>query len=67
MKIKEIIERKKQGIDCTEEESAEVKGWLRDTIILPKTDNFQILEDIQIHFPIEYGEFLDENYDYESM
>lgn len=58
--ITEIIERKKLGIDCTEEESAEVKGWLRDTTLLIGSGDIQIHEDIQILFPLEYGEYLDE-------
>jgi len=55
-----IIERKKQGIDCTEAESAEIKGWLKETIILPESGDIQIQEDIQELFPQEYGEYLDE-------
>lgn len=55
-----ILERKKQGADCTESESAEIKGWLRETIILPESGDVQILEDIQELFPLEYGEYLDE-------
>lgn len=68
-RIIEILERKKQGFDCTEQESAEIKGWLRETTILPKScigifpkelSDQEILEDIQLLFFIEYGEFLDE-------
>jgi|GEM_PF-4482217 len=55
-----IIERKKRDIDCTEQESAEIKVWLRHTIILPQSNDALILKDIQIYFPIEYGEYLDE-------
>ena len=53
-----IIERKKKGIDCTEAESAEIKGWLRE-LKLPSEQS--IVSEIQLLFPQEYGEFLDEN------
>ncbi len=58
--VKEIIERKKQGQDCTEQESAEIKMWIKETIIQVGTGQVQMVEDIQTHFPIEYGEALDE-------
>ena len=53
----DVIERKKQGIDCTEAESAEIKGYLRE---LKMPEEQQIVAVIQLLFPIEYGEFLDE-------
>ena len=53
----DVIERKKQGIDCTEAESAEIKGYLRE---LKRPEEQQIVAVIQLLFPIEYGEFLDE-------
>jgi hypothetical protein len=59
-KIKEIIERKKNGVDCTEEESAELKGFLKEFIPLPESSDIQMIEDIQLLFPMEYGEALDE-------
>jgi hypothetical protein len=52
-----IIERKKQGIDCTEAESAEIKGWLRE-LKLPFEQ--PTIAEVQLLFPQEYGEFLDE-------
>jgi hypothetical protein len=52
-----IIERKKKGIDCTEEESAEIKGWLRE-LKLPFEQ--PTIAEVQLLFPQEYGEFLDE-------
>jgi hypothetical protein len=52
-----IIKRKKEGIDCTEEESAEIKGWLRE-LKLPFEQ--PTISEIQLLFPQEYGEFLDE-------
>ncbi len=59
--VQQIVVRKKLGADCTEEESAELKGWMRDTIIQVETKDAKMLSDIQIHFPLEYGEYLDEN------
>lgn len=58
--ITEIIERKKQGVDCTEIESAEIKGFVKETLIQVGTNDVKLIEDIQIHLPIEYGEAIDE-------
>jgi len=55
--IYEIIKRKKQGIDCTEEESAEIKGWLRE-LKLPSEQ--PTVSEIQLLFPQEYDEYLNE-------
>ena len=55
--IKMIISRKRQGIDCTEQESAEIKGWLRELRMVGDQD---VESEIQELFPIEYGEYLDE-------
>jgi len=52
-----IIERKKNGIDCTEKESAEIKGWLRE-LKLPFEQ--PTISEVQSLFPQEYGEFRDE-------
>jgi len=56
----EIIERKKNGIDCTEQESAEIKGFIKETLIMFGDGTVEIIEDIQELFPIEYGEAIDE-------
>jgi len=61
MNIQEIINRKEQGIDCTEDESAFIKGWLRETTILLQSDDMPTLEKIQLLFPLEYGEWTDED------
>jgi hypothetical protein len=53
--ILEIIERKKKGIDCTEAESAEIKGYLKE-LKLPEEQ--VLVAEIQELFPQEYGEFL---------
>jgi hypothetical protein len=58
--INNIIERKKQGIDCTEKESAEIKGWLRE-LKLPEEQ--AIIAEIQLLFPQEYDEYLNEEED----
>jgi len=59
-KIISIIERKKIGTDCTEKESAAIKGYLREY----KLPNEQpIVSEIQLLFPLEYGEFLDETHE----
>lgn len=55
--IYEIIERKKNGIDCSENESVEIKNWLLE---LKFPFEQPMVSDIQLLFPIEYGEFLDE-------
>jgi hypothetical protein len=55
--IAAIIQRKKNGIDNTEEESAEIKGYLRE-LKLPEEQS--IVAEIQELFPIEYDEFLTE-------
>ena len=54
---KKIIKRKQLGIDCTEQESAEIKGYLRE-FKLPEEQS--IVSAIQMLFPQEYGEYLDE-------
>lgn len=58
--VKEIISRKKKGVDCTEAESAEIKGFIKETLIQVGTGEVQLIEDIQIYLPIEYGEAIDE-------
>lgn len=60
-KLWEHEPRETRGEDCTEDDSAFIKGWLRDTIIQPESDDTGRLEDIQRYFPIEYGEHLDES------
>ena len=55
--ISEIIKKRKQGIDCTEAESAEIKGWLRELNIPISVQ--QALYDIQEYFSLEYGEYLE--------
>lgn len=56
----EILKRKKAGIDCTESESAEIKVFIKGHIPLIGSGEIQLIEEIQTHFPIEYGEAIDE-------
>lgn len=49
--IKNILIRKKQGMDCTESESAEIKAYLRETEGQTKLA-LQIIKE----FPQEYSE-----------
>ena len=52
--VKDIIARKKQGIDCTEEESAEIKGYLRE---LKMPDEFKLyLENLGLKY-YEHNDF----------
>ena len=58
-KITEILERKINGIDCTEEESAEIKMFVKEHIIQIGNGDVQLIEQIQEFFPIEFGEVID--------
>lgn len=53
-----IIERKKNGIDCTESESATIKTYLNENI--DKAEAMTVCANIQEFFPIEYSEVIDE-------
>jgi len=55
-----ILLRKKQGTDCTEEESAEIKMWVKEHLINTEDEPLKISKDIQELFPLEYGEAIDE-------
>ena len=65
--ILHILHNKSMNIDCTEAESAEIKGWLKDTIIQVGTGEVKIMEDIQHLFPIEYGGYLEETENKEAL
>ncbi len=58
--VDEIIKRKKEGIDCTEIESAEIKGFVKERILLIGSSDIKTFEEIQMLFPNEYGEAIDE-------
>ena len=59
-KVLEILKRKKEGIDCTEDESAELKGYLRDSLKLFGINKDSVSIEIEQLFPLEYSEFIDE-------
>lgn len=55
--INQIITRKQNGIDCTEQESAELKGFIRERKFnLP--DDVRLMGQIYDLFPIECSECL---------
>lgn len=59
--IQSIVVKKKLGQDCNEDESAEIKGWLKETILAINSWEIKLFEDIQILFPQEFGEAMDES------
>lgn len=58
--LKEIIKRKLEGTDCTEAESAEIKGFLREVNQRAwqhwTDEELQLVDSIELLFPIEYSE-----------
>ncbi len=60
--IRKILERKKLDVDCTESESSEIKGFIKGCINNPTLHNqpFQILDEIEKWFPIEWSEVYNE-------
>jgi hypothetical protein len=57
--IKELIENKKNGIDCSEEESCAIKRYIHDTLLVVGNGSIDIDEELQQHFPLEWGEAQD--------
>lgn len=63
-KIKKIISRKKSGLDCTESESAEIKGFLKELFTSARKGrlyyfaNVAVITDIEKFLPLEYGDVL---------
>jgi len=55
-----ILLRKKEDIDCSESESAEIKSFLKELHTPDDNDYWDQVMDIQLFFPIEYGEAMDE-------
>ena len=55
-----VDSNKKVGRDCTEDESAQVKMFLKEYFAEPNSDDEQIIRDIQLYLPCEYGEAVDE-------
>lgn len=66
--VKEILKRKKAGIDCTEAESAEIKYFVKSHIEFIEhfgVDNSNdeatvLMRRISVMFPIEMSEVIDE-------
>ncbi len=65
--IKEIIKRKENGIDCTEIESAEIKGFIKESFklalmfhLMKNLIDYDSLNKVHDLFPIEFGEAIDE-------
>lgn len=59
-----IIERMKQGIDCTEDESANIKMFLKENFHQFHTGNSLMFKELFDLFPCEYGEAEDEYPEY---
>jgi hypothetical protein len=56
----EILDRREfNGIDCTEDESARLKMWIKDTMRAGCGDT-KLLERIGKVFPLEYSEAFEE-------
>jgi len=64
--IKAILKRKQRGIDCTEQESAELKMFLKNIFFrvrrgkLYSYDKVELIAGIEELFSVEFGEALDE-------
>jgi hypothetical protein len=59
--IREILDRKLQGTDCTEEESAEIKGYIKEN-----PECTELFLGIIENFPIEHEEAVREMEDEKS-
>lgn len=58
--VKAIIKKKRDGIACTEAESAEIKNFVKETVVMIGNGSVGIIEDIQELFPNEFSEAIDE-------
>ena len=58
--VKEILRRKVNGIDCTEDESANLKMFIKETDNSEEWSDNMLRIAIVEHFPLEYGEALEE-------
>jgi len=58
--VRQILSRKKKGEDCTESESAEIKMFVKEHLVQIGNGDVKLIEEIQEHFPLEYGEAIDE-------
>lgn len=55
-----IIKRRQEGLDCTEGESAEIKGYIKETFLVVEDGSIEIDEMLQELFPQEWSEAQDE-------
>lgn len=60
--IKAILKRKLEDQDCTESESSEIKGFIKECINSPLllAEPFHLVHQIELLFPIEWSEVYDE-------
>lgn len=58
--VKEILARKIKQIDCTEEESSIIKSYLKETVLMVGNGDVKLNSELAFWFPLEYGEYLDE-------
>jgi hypothetical protein len=66
--VKQAVSRKARGIDCSEQESAEIKMFIKEHIGFiehfgeehSNKDKVSLINKVQELFPIEFGEALDE-------
>jgi hypothetical protein len=54
--VRAIIDREKDGIVCTEDESATIKQWVKNTLLSPEDGSIDLDTEIQMYLPCEYGE-----------
>ena len=67
--IKAIVERQKEwvnsnhtaGNDCTEQESAEIKMFVKEHLVIYNDEELRVIEEIQLYLPLEYGEAIEES------
>lgn len=64
--IKTLIEEAKQGKICTEQESATIKTYIKETILMVGNGSIDIDQQLQSYFPIEWAEAQDEINGYEE-
>lgn len=57
-RINKIIEKRKHGIECTEDEITEIKNWLASLKL--SEEQFSAIYCIIEYFTIEYGEAVEE-------
>lgn len=56
LRVRAILERRRGGQDCTEEESATLKQWVKRTTLMAGNGSVELDAQIQELFPLEWGE-----------